>query len=116
MQLFFRRNLCDRSEIDGDVPRKVCMQHQSLTIGLHDLAAQMVTVFQGDLIGVYRRHECQAQNGENRYAFTQHCYLQLSESLTTQCDMVALNYGARQETATERHLNLKEVTRPQDTF
>src|ERR1700733_2442512 len=84
MQLFFRRNLCDRSEIDGDVPRKVCMQHQSLAVGLHDLAAQMVTVFQGDLIGVYRRHECQAQNGDSRYAFTQHCYLQLSESLTTQ--------------------------------
>jgi hypothetical protein len=73
VQFFFGGNLRDRVELHGDVSSELGVQYESLAVGLHDLAAQAIAIFQSDLIGEYYRRYSQQHDESDELVFAQHC-------------------------------------------
>src|SRR5258706_4009587 len=73
VQLFIGGDLRDRIELQRNVSRELRVQDQRLAIGLHDLAAQVIPVFQSDLIGEHCRRNSQQHDESDKLILTQHC-------------------------------------------
>src|SRR5580704_18944814 len=75
VQLLIGGDFCNGSEVDGDVSGEVGVQQKRPAVRLHDLAAQVIAIFQRDLIGENGGRQSQKRGEKNQLVFRQHLYL-----------------------------------------